>query len=734
MVSRVPLLHLTAGIYLVLLCPSLSPAQPIVRDGSGGAVVRATRVTRPVVIDGRLDDEVYRDIAPITELIQQEPRSGEAISEQTEVWLMFDDENIYVACRCWDDNPDRIISNEMRRDNSNQRFHDNFGVVLDTFHDRRNGFLFSITPIGGFTDATFANESSFNQNWNAVWQNKTSRFDRGWIAEMAIPFKSLRYGPGRAQTWGINVRRTIRSKNEVSYLMPMDPAWGTSNAFFRVSAAATLIGIEAPRAAKNIELKPYAISSLSTDRISRPALNNEVDGDIGFDAKLGVTKGLTADFTYNTDFAQVEDDEAQVNLTRFALSFPEKREFFLEGQGVFTIGGSGGDAPQLFYSRRIGLFGSRSVPIVGGGRLTGKVGSWSIGALNIESDDDETVRAAQTNFTVLRLRRDVFRRSTVGAMFTNRSASLAVPGGDNQMFAVDGNFAFLRNVELNGYLARTSTPGLRGDDYSYRGRFEYAGDRYGLTLDRLAVEDNFNPEVGFMRREDFRASSGLFRFSPRPKARQTIRQYHVESAIDYVTDTQNRLESRELRGSFRTDLQNGDQFGVAYLRSFESLVVPFRIAEGVVVPVGGHTFDTLRATYNPGPQHRVSGSYALEVGSFYTGAKTTATARGRVEINSRLTFEPNISLNWVDLPEGRFTNTVLGTRGTYTMSPRAFVAALVQYSSSTTSALANVRLRWEYHPGSELFVVYSEGRDTFAPRVPLENRGVAVKVTRLFRF
>jgi hypothetical protein len=687
---------------LSVLAPSAAAAQPssssgaglaatataivppvLVRDGAGGAVIRATRILAPLVIDGRLDDEVYREVEPITEFLQQEPRSGAPITERTEMWLMFDDENLYVACRCSDEHPERIVSNEMRRDNVNQRSHDNVGVMLDTFHDRRNGFLFSITPVGGFTDATFANEGSFNPNWNTVWENKTSRFEGGWIAEMAIPFKSLRYGPGREQTWGINLRRTIRSKNEVSYLMPMDPAWGTAQAFLRASAGGTLVGLEVPPAAKNIEVKPYAISSLNTDRVSRPSLDSE---------------------------------------------------FFLEGQGVFTVGGSGGDAPALFYSRRIGLAGNRSVPIVGGGRVTGKVGAWSIGALSIEADDDEAAGAAQTNFTVLRLRRDVLRRSTIGALFTNRSVSVQAPGATNQMLALDGNFALFQNVTLAGYLARSRTPGLEGRDYSYRTQFTYAGDRYGLALDRLAVEDNFNPEIGFVRREDFRATSGSARFSPRPRARQTIRQYHFETAIDYVTDTQNRLESRELSEGFRVDLQNGDQISAAYLRSFESLVAPFRIADGVFIPVGGHTFDTARLTYTPGPQHRVSGTYALEVGSFYTGKKTTVTARGRLEASSRLTFEPNVSLNWVDLPEGAFTNTVVGTRGTYTMSPRAFVAALVQYSSATTAVLTNVRLRWEYHPGSELFIVYSEGRDTFASRTPLETRGLAIKVTRLFRF
>jgi hypothetical protein len=720
--------------------PALGPSQ----DSDPVRRVRAVRIASPLRVDGRLDEASYTSVLPITEFIQQEPAAGSPISERTEVWVMFDDQNLYFACRCGDSHPERIVSNEMRRDNQNQRFQDNFSVLLDTFHDRRNGYLFIITPVGGFTDATVTDERAPSFDWNTVWESKTTRFENGWIAEMAIPFKSLRYAPGREQTWGINLRRVIRSKNEFSYVVPMDPAWGTSLGFLRVSAGATLVGLEAPATARNFEIKPYAAARVRTDRVARPSVINDVDGDLGFDVKYGLTRGLTADLTYNTDFAQVEDDEAQVNLTRFALSFPEKREFFLENQGIFSsfgggstpaVGGSGGDAPFLFYSRRIGLSGSRAVPILAGGRLSGKVGPWSVGALSIESDDDVTTGPAKTNFSVVRLRRDVLGRSTIGAIVTNRSIATLAPGSASQMWGLDGNFAFRRNIFMSGYIAQTRTDGLDGKDFSHRGQFSYGGDRYGVQVERLAVEDDFNPEVGFLRRENFRSSFAGFRFSPRPKARGTVRQYHFENSIEYITDTQNRLESRELRSNFRTDLQNGDQFGATYTRSLESLVIPFEISTGVWIPTGSYTFDNMRASYNPGPQHRVSGAYTLDVGKFYDGNKSTAAARGRFEVSSRLAFEPNISLNWVNLPQASFTSTVVGTRATMTLTPRAFVAALVQYTSSTTSLLTNVRLRWEYRPGSELFVVYSEGRDTLSPRSALvEHRGIALKLTRLLRF
>ena len=715
-------------------------------DASAQVVIQATRVTTPIRIDGRLDDAAYRDVAPLTKFIQQEPEEGAPVTERTDAWVLFDDDNVYIACRCYDDNPERIQSKDMRRDSANQRFNDNFGVMLDTFHDRRNGFIFSITPSGGFTDALVTDERGFNPDWNTVWDNAAARFENGWIAEMAIPFKSLRYAPGDMQTWGINLRRMIRTKNEYAFIVPMSKAWTSSTAMLHVGAAATLTGIEAPRPHVNVEVKPYGLSDTRTDLLVRPPVNNDLDGNAGVDAKVGVTKALTADLTYRTDFAQVEDDEAQVNLTRFALSFPEKREFFLESAGIFTsfgsvgpaaVSGSGSDAPSLFYSRRIGLAGTRAVPIIGGGRLTGKVGKWSVGALDMVADDVEEFGVRQTNFAVARVRRDVGRRSTVGAMATSRSVTTA-GFGDNQMYGADGSFTFFENVYLAGYLARTKTTGLSGKDYSYRGNFSYAGDRYGVLADHTALEDNFNPEIGFVRRRAFRSTFGGFRFSPRPARRQTIRQYHFENSLEYVTNTQNELESGEARSNFRIDLQNGDQLGATYTYNREDLVEPFLINPGVRIPVGSYSFQNLRLFYGPAPQRRVSGTFSVDTGSFYDGTKHAAGYRGRLELTPRFALEPNLSFNWVDLPGGEFTNTLVGNRATFTISPRMFVAALVQYTSSTTSILTNVRLRWEYSPGSEMFVVYSEGRDTdpLTPvrGVPIENRGLAIKVTKLLRF
>jgi hypothetical protein len=319
-----------------------APVAPAVvaRDDAGRVTVRAVRVSEPIVIDGSLNDEVYGRIAAIDGFIQQEPREGHPTTEKTEAWLLFDDENIYVAARCWDANPDRIVANEMRRDSPNIGQNDNFGVIFDTFHDRRNGFFFFTNPVGGISDMTVTDETSTNREWNTVWLARTGRFEQGWTVEMAIPFKSLRYAGAGPQVWGVNFRRTIKHKNELTFLTPMAASFAY-RAMQKLSRAATLIGVVAPSAGSNLELKPYALASVATDVATDTVApyRNDPGGNAGFDVKYGLGKGLVSDVTYRTDFAQVEEDEQQVNLTRFNVFFPERREFFLEGQGIFSFGG-----------------------------------------------------------------------------------------------------------------------------------------------------------------------------------------------------------------------------------------------------------------------------------------------------------------------------------------------------------------------------------------------------------
>jgi hypothetical protein len=578
------------------------------------------------------------------------------------------------------------------------------------------------------------------RDWNAIWNVAAGRFEGGWTIETAIPFKSLRYRPGEDQVWGFNAFRTNRWKNELSFLTPVPKSRGQSGLQV-ASMAAQLVGLSAPSGSKNLELKPYAISAATTQAAAIPRVD-DLDGDFGIDMKYGVTPSLTADLTYNTDFAQVEADEQQINLTRFSLFFPEKREFFLENQGTFQFGGvnnngtsGGGDAPILFYSRRIGLENGRPVAIDGGGRLTGRAGRYTLGVLNIQSSGDEAAQARATNFSVVRLRRDLFRRSSIGLMATGRNVSDGT-AGDNLAYGVDGTFSFFDSLQVNTYWARTQASGVSGDDTSYRAQLDYNGDRYGVQIEHMAVGDQFNPGVGFLRRDDVRRSFAQARFSPRPRGSRVVRRYFYQASAAYLENGRGLVETRERDAEFAIEFLNADRFRVTYNGAYEFLPAPFRIATGVTLPVGAYDYDTLAVGFNRAQHRRVSGNLTVERGTFYNGHRTAfSVATGRATFSPHFMVEPTYSLNRVDLVQGAFTAHLLGSRVTWTQTPFMFTSALIQYNSSTQSVSANVRLRWEYRPGSELFVVFNEDRDTRARRFPdLANRAFIVKVNRLFRF
>ncbi|MDP1570750.1 MAG: DUF5916 domain-containing protein [Vicinamibacterales bacterium] len=728
--------------------PRPVPPETITRDALRRPTVRAIKLTEPLRVDGQLDEAIYSTVPPFGGFIQVVPETGAEASERTDVWISFDDSHIYVSARVWDSAPpEQWVANELRRDTNQLRNNDHLGVMFDTFYDRRSGFMFYSNPLGALADYSVIDEGQSNTDWNPVWEVRTGRFEGGWTIEMAIPFKTLRYRSGTNQTWGIQMRRSIRRKNEWAYLSPAPASMAGPQALNRISAAGTLVGLDLPAASKNFELKPYVIGRSETDRARVPSLSNDLNAAFGGDVKYGVTANLTADFTFNTDFAQVEIDEQQVNLTRFSLFFPEKRDFFLEGRGVFDFGrggtGAGGpgggtsDTPYLFYSRRIGLNAGRVVPIDAGGRLTGKVGNFGVGVMNIQAGDEELSGTPSTNFTVLRVKRDILRRSTVGAMFTNRSVS-ATGGGANQAYGVDGSFSFYQNVTASAYWARTESEGLDGDNESYQARMNYNADRYGAQAEYLKVGDAFNPEVGFLRRDDFTRSYAQLRFSPRPARLRAVRKFSVQADVEYFENGAGDVETRIQSGRFNTEFENSDQFTINVDHTYEGLFRPFAVRPGVVIAPGGYTFTDARVSYQLGAQRRLSGTFALQQGGFYDGTITVASySGGRVSVSQRFSLEPSVSLNKVDLPAGEFTTTLVRSRIDYGFSPRMFASALLQYNSSDRLFSSNVRFRWEYRAGSEVFLVWTDEHDTLR-RVQgggsLRNRAFVAKVTRLLRF
>lgn len=726
------------------LAAPIAPAT-ITRDATGErAIVRFVKLAEPLRLDGRLDEPLYGDAHPMSDFIQLEPGNGQPATEKTEVWLAFDARHVYVSMRVWESAPERMIVNEMRRDSNNIRLGESIWFAFDTFHDRRNAVQLEVNPLGGRTDAQSTNERQYNADWNLVWDLAVGTFDGGWTLEAAIPFKSLRYGPGTSQTWGFQARRNSKWKNEIAFLTHVPASFGLSRGSHSASIYPEAVGLEAPPAARAFEIKPYLIGSLATDKTLAPALTNDLSADFGVDAKIGVTQGLTADLTYNTDFAQVEADEQQVNLTRFSLFFPEKREFFTENQGTFTFGGAGGvsgvpngdggETPLLFYSRRIGLENGTPVPILGGARLTGRVGATSVGLIDMQTRDEPAAGAEAANFLVLRVKRDILRRSAVGALVTSRSVAQG-GAGSNQTVGLDATFGFFRNLSLNAFVARTVSDGLTGDDASYRAQLDYGADRYGVQLERLTVGNHFNPEAGYVRRTDIRRNFGLFRFSPRPRSSRVVRKVSATGSITYTENGAGRLETRLVDGEFGIEFQNSDRLLAGINHDFEFLRTPFAVAPRVGIPAGGYSFVTARAGYTFGQQRALAGVVLVERGGYYDGERTTVTiSRARARLTSQLAIEPLLSVNKVDLPAGSFTGRVIGARTTFTMTPLMFASAFLQYSSSAQGLSANVRFRWEYRPGSELFVVYNEERDTRLRTIGHNRtRSLILKVNRLFR-
>ena len=719
----------------------VAPATMSERDAKGRLTVRAVRLTAPLNFDGKLDDEVYSTVPPISGFIQQEPNEGQPATEPTNMWIFFDDNNVYISARMFSSQPTRIRANEMRRDSNNLLKNDFFYVTMDTLFDHRSGIFLLTNALGGQRDALLSDEQrGANFDFNPIWDVKTSRDDKGWTTEFVVPFKSLRYLQRRDQVWAVMVGRADWWKNELTYLTPVPRSSGMGGGF-RVSLGATIVGIEAPPPALNLDIKPY-VTGFSNTLPSASGANTSYDKGYGVDVKYGLTKTLAADFTYKTDFAQAEVDDQQINLTRFNLFYPEKREFFLEGQGLFAFGGATttgpGPTPILFFSRQIGLNNGQAVPIEAGGRLMGKAGKFNLGVLSIRTDEVPASGSAAlvpaTQFSVMRVKRDILRRSNFGIIATERTPSVST-NAENLVFGADLNLNLFTNIEAVTYYARSRTAGRKGDDESYRGRFFYNGDKYGGEIDHLKIGDAFNPEMGFVSRSNLRRTYGVIRYSPRPKIRG-VRKLTWDARFDNIEGaTLGNLQTRVGTGTFKIDFQNGDVFTAEFDRTQDRPDRAFALPGGVVVQPGVYDYQQTLLTYALGSQRGVTGSLTANTGTYYGGRQDAVGYNGRVEVTKQLGVEPRITVTWLNLGGRRVRTELFSARTTFSMTPRMFVTAFLQYNSAANVVGLNTRFKWEWRPGSDFFFVYSEGRDTAVTGFPgLSNRQLVAKFTRLFRF
>ena len=679
-------------------------------------------------IDGRLTDEAW-SLAPAQgNFIQREPAYGSPATEQTEFRILYDARTLYIGVWVWDTTPGGIMGSEMKRDAGLNKG-DQLKITIDTFHDHRNAFYFSTNPLGAYKDAnTVENGRTINYDWNAVWDNKTSIDDKGWYVEIAIPLSQLRFRTSIGESeWGLNLCRILFRRNEESYWVPFPREWGPSG-FARVSNAGVLQGLRDLRSRRRLELVPYVLPAASRDYVTQT--EGEADAKYGADFKIGLTDDLIADVTYHTDFAQVEADQEVVNLTRFSLFFPEKRQFFTESAGIFDFGkavaGLGGDAAAtdpgllaLYYSRRIGLVDGQQVPIIGGGRVTGKIGDYTLGVLNITTEEARlAARQVDTaNFTVIRVKRNVLAQSSVGTLLLNSENGISEY---NRAVGVDAGLVLGQHVTFTGLAARTFSPGAgeSSEQMAAVADFAWKNDRFNYGAQYQDIGKSFNAEMGYIPRLDIRAGKAKAGWTPRPKW-GGIRQFLFTGATEYFENHAGVVESRTHELSAQMQRQDTSGAFAAVIREFDRLSAPFTTA-GTVLPPGAYAWTTSTFSYSSNRTKRVYGTLGADLGGYYSGERQSLRANVTIQAGKTLLFEPNYTHNRVDLP-GRplYTSNVVNFRVSHSFSPDFYLKGFVQYNDDRDTASFNFLWWYHYKPGSDLYVVYNQGWDL---DVPLTSR------------
>jgi hypothetical protein len=701
--------------------------------------LEAVRAAGEITLDGVLNEPAWSDAPVASNFVQNDPREGEPATFDTEVRVLYDDDAMYFGVFAKDDEPGRIIVNDIKKD-FNTGSSDGFRVILDTFHDERNGYQFATNPAGAKWDSQMSNEGRENNaNWDGIWDVATSVTEAGWYAEIRIPFRTVKFSTADVQSWGVNFERKLRRFNEDSYWSPLPRIYDLD----RVSLAGTVEGMRGLRPGRNLRFKPYAASSSNTTGGGR----TRGDVDAGFDVKYGITTGLVWDFTVNTDFSQVEADEQQINLSRFSLFFPEKRDFFLENSGIFEFGGGGGffggggggggrsGDMRLFFSRRIGLSeNGAAIPLLAGTRLTGRQGPYSVGALNIQQREQEAVPS--TNFTVLRLRRNILAQSDIGAVLLNKEE---IGPHDNRVFGLDANFRF-GFLNLNGYAVKTFFPRLitpgTGNEYAMRAGFTYDSRAWQLQGSFSGIGERFNDEMGFVPRRGVNNFDGRLGPRLRPAAlskwvRQT--QPHIEFDI-FTRQHDGRLESRYLGYHWGLNLQNGSNGELGVNTNSEEIHAPFSINtfRGIRVNSGRYDFAEAFMFWNTNPAARVSLNSRVSTGPFYDGYRRGYVIGPSVRLNENFNASVNLQINDIEVSTGAFVSKLLATRVNYNFNTRMFVNAFVQYNSDSRQWTSNVRFNIIHRPLSDFYLVYNEHRDDRTG--DLLTRAVIAKMTYLVAF
>ena len=740
---RSPLLVLLLALPSQLLAQepngSTDPAAP------APATAPALRIAEPPVIDGRLGDASWSELQPLSGFVQRIPFDGQPARQPTEVWVGYDDAALYVAVRAHDDAPSLIVPGEGIRD-YDLSLSDAVLLIVDTYKDGENGFVFGTNPAGIQYDGQVVNQGGgggggalrggglgpgrqqrgsgggFNLNWDGSWQVATSSDAGGWSAEFRIPFSTLRYGAGVPQDWGFNVARRVSRVNEESFWSPISREFDLN----RVSEAGTLTGLEPPTR-RSVQVIPYVLGSTTRD-YEAGQLSFDEQSEIGIDGKIQLTQGMTLDLTYNTDFAQVEVDDVQTNLTRFNLSFPEKRPFFLENAGMFSVGGGG---VNLFFSRSIGITNRTRVPIEGGGRLSGKIAGLNVGALHIRTEAMEGVQP-RTALSVARIYKELGNRSTIGGIFLERDG-VESAGDYNRTYALDGQLGIGAAINFSGLVARTETPGRDGRDHMFNVRGSYQSRSLRLDGGYGQVGEDFNPEVGFLQRTAgyWNANVRWMSFL-RPESFLGIREFRPHTNYNTTRDLETGFEeSAELHIDNHIEWHSGMFLSTAFNWVREGLEKPFAIHEGITVPPRTYDGWDMSWRFYTNQAAPLSFETRLDWGSFLSGTRRTQPMIIQLRHGSAFSTALRFEYNDVDLDEGSFIYRLAGLRLGYFFTPDIYLQSLIQYSDQADNWSANIRFGWLGPAGTGLFIVYNQAHGLDAIEGPL-NRALIIKFSRLF--
>ena len=710
---------------LAAVLPSASAQQP--PDAGPTRSAEVTRITSDIVVDGSLDEVPWRRTPTIGELVQRLPRAGTKPTMRTDVRLLYDQNNLYVGVMCYDPEPDRVLASEMQRD-AQMRADDRVSIILDTFGDQSNAFYFSTNPNGALVDGLVFANGETNEDWDAIWIVKTRRSDQGWSAEFAIPFKSLNF-PSDQSVWGFNFSRIVQRTLE-------EMRWTGArfqNQFFQVSEAGEITGLEGLQQGVGLDVRPFFAQRWI---YSGPGGNHVLRGKPGLDAFYNLTPSLRLSTTFNTDFGETEVDDRQINLTRFSIFFPEKRTFFLQDAGVFNFATTGvgqpGGIPSTgaeifpFFSRRIGLLRGQEVPIDYGVKLTGRARRTDIGLLNVRTRAVPGVTA--NNLFVGRVRQNFLEQSYVGAIFTGGDpARAAAPShpleapprsmsstiGADLRLATSNFLGSGRNMVVNAWGLRTNKSGVADKNASFGFAAHYPNDKFQGQLIWREIQENFDPELGFVQRSNVRMLRLGASYNPRPNPASGFQQLFHDVFYTRFTRLDNGLvETWKLYFTLVDwHFMSGDSLHSLFdlNPTYERLFEPFEISPGVVLPAGEYRFTPMRIFFTSAQKRKLQGSFGLTFGNFWSGKAKAVQTGLRYQLPPKFIISVNSNQTFANLPQGNFVARIISMRVDFNISPFLAFANLAQFDNRSGNLGLQSRVRWTLEPGNDVFFIFGQG-------------------------